>query len=157
MRSVIFMEEKMTCLACDRVQQIREQRNAFFVAELEESYVVLADDQRYVGYTILILKDHVEHLHELTQERRLSLFKDVTDVAGSVVAVFHPLRLNYECLGNSLVHIHWHVIPRYEWDPEPTRPIWVRPEEERKVGVAPDVLSELVSKLKGELEQKITR
>ena len=151
------MEAKMTCLACDRVQQIREQRNEFFVAELKESYVVLADDQRYVGYTILILKDHVEHLHELTQERRLSLFKDVTDVADSVVAAFHPLRLNYECLGNSLVHIHWHVIPRYEWDPEPTRPIWVRPEEERKVGVAPDVLSELVSKLRGELEQKITR
>ena len=70
-------------MACDRVYQIREQKNAFFVAELEESYVVLADDQRYVGYTILILKDHVEHLHELTQERRLSLFKDVTDVAGS--------------------------------------------------------------------------
>jgi len=157
MRNVIFMEEKMTCLACDRVYQIREQKNAFFVAELEESYVVLADDQRYVGYTILILKDHVEHLHELTQERRLSLFKDVTDVADSVVAAFHPLRLNYECLGNSLAHIHWHVIPRYEWDPEPTRPIWVRPEEERKVGVAPYVLSELVSKLKGELGQKITR
>ena len=147
----------MTCLACDRVQQIREQSNAFFVAELEESFVVLADDQRYVGYTILILKDHVEHLHELAQERRLSLFKDVTDVAGSVAAAFHPLRLNYECLGNSLAHIHWHVIPRYEWDPEPTRPIWVRPKEEREVDVAPDVLAELVSKLWGELEQKITR
>ena len=151
------MKEKMTCLACDRVQQIREQSNAFFVAELEESFVVLADDQRYVGYTILILKDHVEHLHELSQERRLSLFKDVTDVADSVVTAFHPLRLNYECLGNSLAHIHWHVIPRYEWDPEPTRPIWVRPKEEREVDVAPDVLAELVSKLWGELEQKITR
>ena len=58
---------------------------------------------------------------------------------------------------NSLAHIHWHVIPRYEWGPEPTRPIWVRPKEERKVGVVPDVLSELVSKQKGELEKETTR
>jgi hypothetical protein len=32
----------------------------------------------------------------------------------------------------------------------------VRPEEERKVGVDPDVLAELVSKLRGDLEKRIT-
>ena len=143
----------MACMACDRIQQIREQRNEFFVTELRESYAVLADDQLYVGYTILILKDHIEHLHELTQEQQLSLFQDVSDIADSVVAVFHPFRLNYECLGNSLAHIHWHVIPRYEWDPEPTRPIWVQPNYVREVGVAPDVLSEHVWKMRGELDR----
>lgn len=146
----------MTCMACDRIRLIQDQKNAFFVAELKESYAVLADDQRYVGYTILLLKDHVEHLHELSQERQLSLFQDVSDVANAVVAAFHPLRLNYECLGNSLAHIHWHVIPRYDWGPEPTSPIWVRSKEERGAGVAPDVLPELVSKLRAELEPKIT-
>lgn len=153
---VVLTEEEMTCLVCDRIQQIRELDNAFLVAELRESYAVLADDQRYVGYTILLLKDHVEHLHELSQEQQLSLFQDVSDVADSIMAAFHPLRLNYECLGNSLAHVHWHVIPRYDWDPEPTQPIWVRSKDERKAGVAPDELSDLVSKLKGELEQKLT-
>ncbi len=143
----------MTCLACDRIRQIREQRNAFFVAELRQSYAVLADDQRYAGYTILILKDHVEHLHELPQERQLSLFQDIPDVADSIVAAFHPHLLNYECLGNSLAHVHWHIIPRYEWDPEPTLPIWVRPKAEREVGVAPDVLAEFARKIKGELDR----
>ena len=146
----------MNCLACDRIQLIREQKNDFFVAELRESYAVLADDQRYIGYTILLLKDHAEHLHELPQKRQLSLFKDVIDIASSIVAAFHPLRLNYDCLGNSLPHIHWHIIPRYDWDPEPTRPIWVRSKEELKVGVAPDELSKLVSMLRGKLEQKIS-
>jgi diadenosine tetraphosphate (Ap4A) HIT family hydrolase len=147
----------MTCLICDRIEQIREQKNAFFVAELKESYAVLADDQRYVGYTVLLLKDHVEHLHELSQERQLSLFQDVSDVTSAMVAAFDPLRINYECLGNSLAHIHWHVIPRYDWDPDPTRPIWVRSKEERQAGVSPDELPRLVSKLRVELEQKITR
>jgi len=146
----------MNCLACDRIKLIREQKNDFFIAELRESYAVLADDQRYIGYTILLLKDHEEHLHELSQERQLSLFHDVVDVANSIVAAFNPLRLNYECLGNSLAHIHWHVIPRYDWDPEPTRPIWVRSKEERGVGVAPDELFKLVSKLRGELEKRIS-
>ena len=147
------MEEELACLACERIQLIGEQRNPFFVAELQESYVVLADDQRYMGYTILLLKDHIEHLHELSQERQLTLFNDVIEVAKAVTAVFRPLRLNYECLGNSLAHVHWHVIPRYEWDPDPSLPIWVRSNEERVVGVAPEILSELVLKLKGQLEK----
>lgn len=142
----------MDCMACERIQQIREHKNAFFIAELRESYAVLADDQLYVGYTILVLKDHVEHLYELPQKQQLTLFQDITDVAGSIVAAFQPLRLNYECLGNSLAHVHWHIIPRYEWDPVPSRPIWIRPEEEREVGVAPDLLPELVSKIKRELD-----
>ena len=54
----------------------------------------------------------VKHVHDLTEERRLSLFKDVTDVADAVVAVYYPLRLNYECFTKSLAHIHRHVIPR---------------------------------------------
>src|SRR5436309_2520401 len=27
-------------------------------------------------------------------------------------------------LGNTVGHLHWHLFPRYEWDPHPKRPIW---------------------------------
>ena len=33
----------MSCIVCDRIAQIRAQTNAFFIAELKESYAVLAD------------------------------------------------------------------------------------------------------------------
>lgn len=58
----------MECLACSRIDMIRANRNDFFLAELRESYVVLAANQRYYGYSILLLKEHYEHLHMLPRE-----------------------------------------------------------------------------------------
>lgn len=141
----------MACLACDRIEKISEQRNEFFVAELKESFAVAADDQRYTGHTILLLKHHAEHLHRLERETRSLLFQDVILVGDALAEAFRPIRINYECLGNSMPHIHWHVIPRYEWDPQPTHPIWVRPKGERAVGVTGSDLKAIVSKLRSRL------
>ena len=32
--------------------------------------------------------------------------------------------MNYELLGNTVPHLHWHVVPRHDWDLNPKRPIW---------------------------------
>lgn len=142
----------MDCVACERIDQIQRGKNPYFLAELRESYAVLADDQRYEGYCILLLKSHEEHLEALPTARQLALFEDVSEIAKAITLAFEPTRLNYECLGNSLAHIHWHVIPRYAWDPEPTQPIWIRPKEERRTGIEPDILRDLICKLEEQLK-----
>ena len=45
-------------------------------------------------------------------------------VAEAVNLAFKPLKLNYELLGNDCRHIHWHIVPRYGTDPEPSHAIW---------------------------------
>ena len=40
---------------------------------------------------------------------------------------FRPRKLNYELLGNSVPHLHWHLIPRYSDDPMRTVPVWENP------------------------------
>ena len=67
----------MDCLACDRIKQIGLDTNPYYVTELSESYVVLADNQRYEGYCILLLKDHNEHLLDIPETRQKNLFQDV--------------------------------------------------------------------------------
>src|SRR5690606_12311995 len=109
----------MGCLACERISEIVSGVNPYFVAELDESYAVLSDDQPYEGWTILLLKEHCEPLTELPVDRQLRLFKDVARVAGALQREFRPVRINYECMGNQLHHIHWHVIPRYADDSDP--------------------------------------
>ena len=122
----------MACAGCERVALCQQGRNQDFVAELSESVVTLADEQAYRGYCILLLKDHCDQLGDLSIDRQLRLFEDVSRVAAALRRELEPRRINYACLGNYLRHVHWHVIPRYADDPEPLHPIWVRPLAERK-------------------------
>ena len=38
-------------------------------------------------------------------------------------ARFKPVKLNYMTLGNTVPHLHTHVLPRYQDDPAPGGPI----------------------------------
>jgi diadenosine tetraphosphate (Ap4A) HIT family hydrolase len=138
----------MACLACDRIALIPAHRNPDFVAELQESYVTLADEQAYRGYCILLLKDHQEHLADLPVERQVRLYEDVARVAAALRRELAPRRINYACLGNLLTHVHWHVTPRYPDDPEPQHPIWVRPLAERRVALPAPERQALIAQLK---------
>jgi diadenosine tetraphosphate (Ap4A) HIT family hydrolase len=40
-----------------------------------------------------------------------------------VQALFDPVKLNYLTLGNTVPHLHTHVLPRYRDDPAPGGPI----------------------------------
>ena len=141
----------MTCLACDRIALIRQGRNDDFVVELSESFVTLADEQTYRGYCILYLKDHEEQLPALSFDRQARLWDDVARVADALTKEVAPLRLNYACLGNLLHHLHWHVIPRYDDDPEAQHPIWVRPLSERKIALPADAKRDLLTRLRQRL------
>jgi diadenosine tetraphosphate (Ap4A) HIT family hydrolase len=138
----------MDCFACDRIEQIRRGENPHFIAELAESYVVLADEQAYNGWCILLLKDHHEHLAGLSLQRQVRLWEDVAKVAAAMTREFKPVRINYEGLGNELHHIHWHVIPRYANDLAPQAPVWMRSHEERRVILKPDDEAALVARLR---------
>lgn len=138
----------MSCSACDRIARIAQNKEPDFVMTLAESHVTLADEQAYPGYCILLLKDHAEQLDQLPLDRQARLWDDVARVATGLRREFGPLRLNYACLGNFLTHVHWHVIPRYETDPEPQHPIWVRPLAERRAPLTTAQRNELIARLR---------
>ncbi|MGH7143017.1 MAG: HIT family protein [Planctomycetota bacterium] len=143
------------CAGCARVARARAGQHPFFVAELRESLLFLHDDQRYTGHCVLFLKTHGEHLHGLAPETQAGLAADVADAARVQAALLKPKRINYECLGNVLAHIHWHVIPRYEWDPEPQSVIWVRPAAERASGADGTAVAALAAKMRAALADRV--
>lgn len=112
-------------LISERIKMIKEGTNPYFVAELETGYVVLGDHQFYKGYTLFLCKKDVKELHELNKEFKNKFLEEMSLVAEAVYRAFRPKKLNYELLGNSAPHLHWHIFPRYEDDPKPKKPVWV--------------------------------
>ena len=139
---------KKDCFICKQIREIREGRNKFFICELEFSYVVLSDAQVYPGYALVYLKEHKESHERLTRLRQVQFFSETAHVGRMIQSELKPVRINYAEMGNTVAHVHWHVIPRYKDDPAPTRPIWERPSVERKKPATKDQLIELIPRLR---------
>ncbi|MGW0252768.1 HIT family protein [Nocardia goodfellowii] len=87
-----------------------------------------ADIQR--GYTIVIWRGrHVNEPFELSESEASEYWRDVLKVAKALMAHYRPLKMNYETLGNSLPHLHTHLVPRYIEDPAPGRPFPLLPQD----------------------------
>ena len=69
-------------------------------------------------------KYHASELHELPQNIRYLFLQEMSLVAEAVYNCFKPDKLNYELLGNSDQHLHWHLFPRYTDDPAANGPVW---------------------------------
>jgi len=86
-----------------------------------DSYLQRADIQR--GYTAVIWRGrHVVDPTELNPAEAAGYWHEVLLVAKALLSYYQPLKLNYETLGNSLPHLHTHLVPRYLVDPAPGRP-----------------------------------
>lgn len=140
------------CIACTRISRFQKcGPDPFLIGEMGESYLVLADNQTCKGWCILLLKDHVEHMAELSEARQELLWRDVARTAEAIRAEFGPVRINYECLGNLMHHIHWHVIPRHADDPDPKNPVWLRSKADLSCGVESEVRDDLVRRIRARL------
>jgi diadenosine tetraphosphate (Ap4A) HIT family hydrolase len=129
--------------------------NPDFLADLDETIAVLGEHQGCPGWCVLLLKDHAEHLADLTHQRQQRIFADVIRMAAAIRAVFPrsgkeggPPRINYECLGNLVPHVHWHLIPRHASDPEPEKAVWSWPAPRLKGSLAADERRQLAAKLR---------
>lgn len=123
------MNQESACTICRRVALWREGRNAYFVHEFEHSVLVVGDHQFHRGYCLLLLKEHVRELHELEPEVYLALSRELMVAGRAVVETFGPWKMNYSCYGNVDPHVHWHLFPRYESDPDHLNQPWLHAAE----------------------------
>ena len=93
----------------------------FYAGEASDAYLQRADIQR--GYTIVIWRGrHVAEPTELEEDEAARYWRELLHVGRAIEDALGPVKLNYDLLGNSLPHLHAHVIPRYADDPRPGWP-----------------------------------
>ena len=115
------------------IDRIKAGKFPDFIAELNSCYVILGDQQFYRGYCVLFAKIHATELYLMPADTARALFDEMRLTAEAIATIVKPWKMNYECLGNSIPHVHWHLLPRYESDELRHGPVWLRPEAERKV------------------------
>jgi diadenosine tetraphosphate (Ap4A) HIT family hydrolase len=92
-----------------------------FTGQVSDAYLVRRAIQR--GYTIVTWRGrHVAEPTELSPEEAAAYGLEVLWVARGLEQYLNPIKMNYNVLGNSVPHLHTHVIPRFAEDPRPGWP-----------------------------------
>ena len=119
-------EQRMRGAGCAMCAQGRPDENEFGIrvyrSDTSDAYLQKVDaGQR--GYTIVIWRGrHVAEPTELSDSEAGEYWADVLRVARAIEVHYTPAKLNLMMLGNSLPHLHTHVVPRYVDDRDPGHP-----------------------------------
>ena len=94
------------------------------IVELDASFLTAGEEGSPMkGYCCLVLKRHAVELHELSSEDAAAFMRDVQRASKAVHEATGAVKLNYEIHGNTLPHLHMHLIPRHIGDAFEGQPI----------------------------------
>jgi diadenosine tetraphosphate (Ap4A) HIT family hydrolase len=111
------------CPMCKEGRPDETHGNArIFTGRVSDAYLVRGDIGQ-PGYTIVIWRGrHVADLTELTDTEATTYLREVLKVARALESHYRPAKLNFDTLGNTVPHLHTHVVPRYVTDDSPGQP-----------------------------------
>lgn len=124
--------ERVSGAQCEMCESARLDEDQYGVTvystDLIDAVLQRADIQR--GYTLVIWRGrHVVEPYELTEAESSSYWAAVHKVARALATHYRPLKMNYETLGNTVPHLHTHLLPRFVEDPAPGRPFPLLPQD----------------------------
>ena len=89
------------------------------ICELPMSKLILFKEQSHRGRVIVACKKHVDDITDLSEEERRLYMEDVNHVAECLHRAFHPDKINFGAYGDTMHHLHFHLVPKYrdgfEW------------------------------------------
>lgn len=107
-----MMELNKDCMYC--MEDERRDNLMIEIGKLNVSTVFLFKEQTYKGRVNVVYKDHVKELFELNEQELAAFMNDVKKAAAAVDKAYQPSKINYGAYGDTLHHLHMHVVPKYE-------------------------------------------
>lgn len=99
------------CLYCTRNEVL--DKLMIKIGDLEVSELFLFREQSHPGRCNVVYRGHGVEFHELDDEQRNALMRDVARAGKAVAAVFNPDKINYGSYADKLSHLHFHLVPKY--------------------------------------------
>lgn len=100
------------CIYC--AQDERIDKLMIEICKLRVSTVYLFREQTYPGRCIVALNEHAREFFHLPQDTQDAFMRDVAQTAGAIERAFGPDKINYGAFGDTMPHLHFHVVPKYE-------------------------------------------
>ena len=119
-------EARKAGLDCEGCARLGLAEHDWGIRVLEGEYADVYLNERALsrGYCVSVWKHgHVSELTELSDEQLAGYWSETVRVARAVEAIYRPAKLNFQALGNSVTHLHTHIVPRYVDDAEPGGPL----------------------------------
>lgn len=105
------------CMYCE--QGVKLDELMISVCELTYTRVYLVKNQNYVGRCVVVYKNHVHEMFEISQEERNGYFFELSLVSKVINDMYGAAKMNYGIYGDNVPHLHCHVIPKqrdgYTW------------------------------------------
>jgi diadenosine tetraphosphate (Ap4A) HIT family hydrolase len=100
------------CLYCSKDERL--DNLMIEIGPLSVSTLFLFKEQTYRGRVLVALNTHEREMFHLSEEVRNSLMADVARAAQAVDKAFKPGKINYGAYGDTMPHVHFHIVPKYE-------------------------------------------
>jgi ATP adenylyltransferase len=105
---------KPDCFYCTHNETLHERM--IEIEPLHVSTFYLNRDQTHRGRAIVALNWHLDELFQLNKVERNEFAEDVAHAAQTLMKVFHPDKINYGIYGDTVSHLHFHLVPKYKTD-----------------------------------------
>lgn len=104
------------CIFC---KIINKEIPSSVIYEDEVVLAILDISQATKGHTLVLTKKHYENILDIDNTAYLKVMAKVQDLAKAITKAFHAKGCNIlnncgEAAGQSVMHFHVHIIPRYE-------------------------------------------
>lgn len=110
----------MSCIFCEF------QKSDKVVFENELAYAIMDGFPVNVGHMLIIPKRHVETYFDVSKEEATAMYELALQAKEYLTEKYHPDGFNIglncgEYAGQTVMHCHMHIIPRYKGDVEKPR------------------------------------
>ncbi len=148
------MESTTVCKLCQGLTRWKAGMLPTFIHEFENSILVLGDHQYFKGYSILVSKIHAREIHNLPQEIHLDFFSELMTATQAIEKAFQPWKMNHASFGNQDPHVHIHIIPRYESDPDRHQQPWYNSNQFEDHLLKPGAGAETLNRIREAIKNK---
>lgn len=104
-----MQQDCMYCMKDERLTNLMIE-----IGTLDVSTLYLFKEQTYRGRVLVALNHHEREMFHLSDDIRNRLMADVAKAAKAVEKAFAPGKINYGAYGDTMPHVHFHIVPKYE-------------------------------------------